>query len=114
MEETNQSAPVVDLDAVNAWISTLSHEDMRKTLFDIKVKEKVATKKAYKPSTAKKARITTAAKRAAIIAKAKEMGIYDEINKQAAEEAKKRFTTAPTTSLSVQGGLFPIGDSQAA
>lgn len=74
---------VIDLDAIQAELGSMSEEDLRKTLLDMKVKEKVTTKKYYNPETAKKARQKMAAKKQALIALAKANGWFDQINEQA-------------------------------
>lgn len=75
-----------DLDSINAELESMSEEDLRKTLLDMKVKQKVATGKYYNPEAAKVQRQKAAAKQKALIQLAKDRGLYDEIN--AAAKAK--------------------------
>lgn len=82
---------VIDLDAIQAEMANMSEEDLRKTLLDMKVKEKVNTKKYYNADTAKKQREKATAKRKALIELAKSRGFYDEINSQAAELATAKL-----------------------
>lgn len=82
---------VIDLDAIQAELGAMSEEDLRKTLLDMKVKEKVTTKKYYNPETAKKARQKMAATKKAIIELAKAKGFYDEINATADAAVKAAY-----------------------
>lgn len=79
----------IDLDQIQAELSSMSEADLRKTLLDMKVKEKVNTKKYYNADTAKKQRDKTTAKRKALIQLAKDRGFFDEINEQATKQAEE-------------------------
>lgn len=81
----------LDLDAMQAELEGMSEEDLRKTLLDMKVKQKVTTGKYYNPERAKATRQKAAQKTAALVAHAKKLGIYDEINDQARKLADAKL-----------------------
>lgn len=85
---------VIDLDAIQADIGKMSEEDLRKTLLDMKVKEKVATGKYYNPETAKKARLKAAATKKAIVELAKKNGWFDAIDAEAKKTADAEIAKA--------------------
>lgn len=77
----------IDLEKIQAELSTLSQEDLVKQLLEIKTRQKITQKKYYNPETAKRARIKRSAVIKAMEDKAKQLGLYDQILKQAGEAA---------------------------
>lgn len=81
----------IDISAFEAELANMSEEDLRKSLLDIKVKQKIATKKYYNPEAAKAQRQKAAERMRALVAKAKELGIYDSINEEAGKLADEKL-----------------------
>lgn len=84
----------IDLEKIQAELSSLSQEDLVKQLTEVKMKQKIAQKKYYSPETAKKARQKRAALISAMEARAKQLGIYDDILAQAGKQADEALGTA--------------------
>lgn len=83
----------LDIEKMSAEIESMSVEDLKKQVLDAKVKQRVASKKYYNPESAKKQRVKRAAELAQMVARAKELGIYDDIMKEAAEEADAKLAS---------------------
>lgn len=83
-------AAEVDLDAMLKELEGKSQEDLFAELLEIKTKQRVQSKKNYKPEIAKKARLKRMAYIKALVDKAKAAGVYDKLleaaNKTAAEK----------------------------
>lgn len=82
---------VLNLDEVMAELEAMSDEELRKSLLEMKVKEKVNTKKYYNADTAKKQRQKLAAKKKAMTEIARQRGFYDEINERAGVLASEKL-----------------------
>lgn len=78
----------IDLSKFEEQLSSMSEEQLRQQLLDIKTKQAVATKKYYNPETAKKARVKRAAEVALMVETAKKLGIYDSIVAEAKTKAE--------------------------
>lgn len=97
VREMGSSAAVnvdIDLEKIQAELSTLSQEDLVKQLLEIKTRQKITQKKYYNPETAKRARIKRSAVIKAMEDKAKQLGLYDQILKQAGEAADVELGSA--------------------
>lgn len=77
----------IDLGAISAEVDGLSLDELKEQVLKAKVRQMVATKKYYNPETAKKTRLKAAAKMKAMFAKLKEAGLYDDLMKEAGEQA---------------------------
>lgn len=78
----------IDLSAIEAQIATMSEEDIRKQLLEIKTRQRVMQKKYNNPETQKRARLKKAARDKAMVEAAKKLGIYDQILEEAKEAAE--------------------------
>lgn len=92
------SGATINLDEIKSKLDQLSDEDVRAQLFQYKVKQKVTTAKYYNPETAKKARMKRSAEIKLLTERAKALGIYDEINEQAGEQAALELGAAQADS----------------
>lgn len=82
---------VLNLDEVMAELEGMSDEELRKSLLEMKVKEKINTKKYYNADAAKKQRQKMAAKKRLMTEIAKTRGFYNEINDRAAVLATEKL-----------------------
>lgn len=94
----------IDLGAIEAELAKMTPEELKAQLVEIKARQKVATKKYYNPETAKKARLKKAAQVQAMMELAAKMGLIEQINKAATEEANRRLAAERATEL--------VGDGQ--
>lgn len=77
----------IDFAELEKQVSSMTPEQLKAALLEIKVKQRVTTKSYYNPETAKKARLKRQAFNTALTEKAKELGIYDSILDEAREKA---------------------------
>lgn len=81
----------IDLEEILGEVEEMDLEAIRAELVKDKTKQRVASKKYYKPETAKKARQRKAARSKAMEAKLKEAGLYDQVVAQARELADQQL-----------------------
>lgn len=81
----------IDLKSIEAQIASLSPEEIKKQLVDIKTRQKVMQKKYYDKDRAKAQRDKKAAEIKVLVERAKQLGFYDEILEQANEQADAKL-----------------------
>lgn len=99
IEESKGESMEIDIEAINAELSTLTPEQMKQQLLDAKVKQKVNQKKYHNPETAKRARMKKAAEMKALSERAKSLpatkpgyaNLYEQINAEANELAQAKL-----------------------
>lgn len=77
----------IDFAELEKQVSSMTQEQLKQALLDIKVKQRVTSKSYYNPETAKKARLKKQAFNNAMAEAAQKLGIYDDILTEAREKA---------------------------
>jgi hypothetical protein len=81
----------LDMAAIEASISQMTEEDVRKQLMEIRTRQKVMQKKYHDPVKAKASRDKKAAFVKALAEKARRLGIYDDVLQAANDAADEKL-----------------------
>lgn len=91
------SGATIDLDALQADVNKMSEADLIKEVLDLRTRQRVQQKKNQNSDKQKEYRLKRAQEQKLMIARAKELGLYDQIVKQAKVEADKKLEAVAKT-----------------
>jgi hypothetical protein len=102
------AAVELDLDALQAEVSQMSEEDIRKALVEVRSKQRVQQKKYHNTESAKSYQKKRAAKIKLLAEAARKAGIYDAVLKEANEKADQILAEDAADAEPAEEGLEPV------
>lgn len=92
----------LDLSTIEASIASMSEEDVKKQLTELRTRQRVQQKKYHNADAAKAYRAKKNAEVKAMVARAKALGIYDSILEKADELADEKISAEEGVSVGAE------------